>query len=234
MAAFDDSKPTFGTYEDRAVWLIGKLLPDFPKWTALDAFACAGNLGGESLIQMVQEAGQTPPNGGWGLAQWTGARRVQFDDYCARTQRDTNAMRSGYDFLFVELRGAFARVIDQVAAAPDLAAKVLAFEQHFEMAGIPRIGDRLTLALRAQKAWEARAPLPVIAPPPPGQPAPTQGSTFMSASFWKLIMGALAGGAAFIGPMLPPPWNLVAAAVMGSGIFGHTAISAATTDHAKT
>jgi hypothetical protein len=172
---FDESKHTFGTYEDRAVWLISKLLPDFPQWGPLDAYAVAGNLGGESVIQMIQEGGQTPPHGGFGLAQWTGPRRTQFTSYCARTGRSPTAMRSGYDFLFTELKGAYAKVVSQVAVAPDLAAKVLAFEQHYEMAGVPRIGDRLLYAHRAQKAWESHAPaVPTPTPSVPTPPAPTQ------------------------------------------------------------
>ena len=189
----DESKSTFGTFEDRAIWLIGKLLPDFPKWGPMDAYACAGNLGRESDIQMIQEGGQKPPNGGWGLAQWTGPRRTQFMDYCKRSGKDPNAMSSGYAFLFVELTGPFANVIDLVAAAPDLPSKVAAFEQHYEMAGVVAEGDRLAFATRAQNAWVSR-PVPVKptpAPPPPvgTTPAPpvAKGTTMNPFSIGSLI-----------------------------------------------
>lgn len=185
MAAFDESKSTFGTFEDRAVWLIGKILPDFPKWGVLDACAVCGNFGQESGIQMIQEVGQTPPNGGWGLAQWTGARRTAFTAYCNRSGRSPSAMSTGYAYTFVELKGEFAKVIDLVAAAPDLEAKVATFEAHYEMAGIVALGSRVAYAERAQKAWAAHSspvPSPPDIPTPP-QPSPTP------LSFWdKLVL----------------------------------------------
>jgi hypothetical protein len=87
-------------------------------------------------------------------------------------------MQSGYDYLFVELRGQFSHVIDEVAAAPTIEAKVAAFEQHFEMAGVVAEPDRLALAVRAKKAWEAHVaatPAPKPAPAPTTTPAPTKG-----------------------------------------------------------
>jgi hypothetical protein len=170
---FDESQHTFGSFEDRAVWLIEKLLPDFsPTWNSLDAYAVAGNLGEESGIQMIQEVGQTPPHGGFGLPQWTGPRRTQFTTYCANTGRSPTAMRSGYDFLFVELKGTYAKVVSLVAAAPTLSDKVAAFEKHYEMAGVTRMADRLQYALRAQKAWENAHRAVQPPPPPPVQPPP--------------------------------------------------------------
>lgn len=166
----------FSTLDNRMVWLMGLLLKDFPQWGVDDAAADAGNAAGESLIQMVQEAGHTPPAGGWGLYQWTGARRTEFMNYCARAKRDPNAMESGYAFHFVELKGTFLRVVSEVAAAGTISDKVLAFEQHYEMAGIPRIGSRLVFANRAKAAWMAQAPVqaPMPTPAPPvATPAPT-------------------------------------------------------------
>lgn len=184
----NESLPTSGTFEERAVWWIAKLLADFPAWNYLDAAADCGNLGRESSIQMIQEgrttAGGWPgPNvaGGWGPPQWTGPRRVAFSNYCLRSKRDPNALSTGYAYHFVELKGEFANVIPLVAAAPDLPGKVAAFEQHYEMAGVVAMADRLAFAVRAQRAWEAHlaaSPVPTTAPPPPpppAKPAPTEG-----------------------------------------------------------
>jgi len=191
MTSFDYSQPTFGTFEDRAVWLIEQLVADFPSWGPRSnpngAYACAGNLGRESNIQMIQE-GRTVPGGwpganvagGWGLPQWTGPRRRAFADYCSRAKRNPAAMTTGYAYLFVELGEEFASTVTAVAAAPDLASAVAAFETHYEMAGVVAEGDRLAYAVRAQKAWEAHlaaapAPATTTAPPPspPAKPAAT-------------------------------------------------------------
>jgi hypothetical protein len=212
--AFDDTKPTFGTFEDRAVWLIPQLLADFPKWGPLDAYAVCGNLGRESGIQMIQEGarvaggwGGSGVAGGWGPPQWTGPRRDAFGGYCARSGRDPNSMRTGYAYLFVELKGSFANVVEQVALAPDLPSKVAAFEQNYEKAGIVAMADRLAFAVRAQKAWEAHiasapatTPAPTTTPPPrttpatptpTTTPAPTKGTTmFNIASLISLISQA--------------------------------------------
>lgn len=287
---------SMATFEDRAVWLMEKLLPDFPAWGIDDAAADAGNAGGESEILMVQEAGMSPPNGGFGFYQWTGARRTAFESYCARTKRDPNSMQSGYDFHFVELKGTYANVIGLVAAAPDLNAKTLAFEQHYEMAGIPRMGARDQFAARAKAAYVAKhgsalAPVPppvVPAPGPSSSPAPplvvpnlgslltealdlyeklaplipdgvktavvnaavqavlstltsatqpsaasSQGNTLMSASFLKVIFGIIGAAGPAVFAALPPPWNLIGAALLSSGIFGHAITSAVATDPAQ-
>jgi|SRR5579864_5396685 len=241
---FDDTKSTFGTYEDRAIWLVDKLLADFPEWQLDDACADAGNLGAESEIQMIQEGGQTPPNGGFGLPQWTGPRRQQFESYCSRTGRNPSSMTSGYDFHFVELKGTYAKVVGEVAAATSLPAKVAAFEQHYEMAGVVRMDARNQFAQRAKAAYLAK--YPVLAPSlkskpvpqplpvpvsPPSQPAPTTGVTMISgASLLKILFAILSSAGAVILPLLPPPWNLIGSALLGSGVLGHAMTSAVATD----
>lgn len=230
MTVVDETKFTFGTFEDRAVWLIGKLLPDFPQWTYLDACACAGNFGRESGIQMIQEGGQTPPNGGWGFAQWTGPRRRAFETYCARSGRSPSAMSTGYAYTFVELKGEFAKVVDLVAAAPSLEAKVAAFEQHYEMAGVVAMADRLAFAVRAQKAWDARGPEippPVTPTPEPAPtPVPTQGTPRMSGLFAGLFGWA---AKATMGTALPfvVPYiiDAITKALPSLGLSGNTTLT---------
>src|SRR5579859_3471076 len=96
------------TYEQRAVWLMKKLLADFPEWGPEDAAACVGNGGAESNLQAVQEAHPISGRGGFGWFQWTGPRRNAFEAYCQRSGKNMYADETNYDYLFVELKGAYS------------------------------------------------------------------------------------------------------------------------------
>lgn len=158
------------TFEERAVWLMGQLLRDFPEWKIDDAAADAGNAGQESGIQMVEEVGAL--HGGWGIYQWTGPRRSSFFDYAGRMHKDPNALQTGYDFHVQELKGAYASTVQVVAGATGLPDKTMVFEHEYEGAGIPDMPSRIRFAQRAKAAWLA-ATMPAALTPPEAPP-PTQ------------------------------------------------------------
>jgi hypothetical protein len=193
------------TYEAHAVWLMERLLADFPIWGILDAGACAGNGGGESKLQPVQEAAVKAPAGGYDWFQWTGPRRTNLVKFCQARGYDIDSDEGNYQFLKFELEGTEHATLARVAAAKrkpadpgtdDLHAKTVAFEEAFERAGIKNWSGRYDFAKRAVAAYRAKhgdvivtpakppagpvvidpAPQPPSAPQPASTPVPEPGS----------------------------------------------------------
>lgn len=179
------------TFEQHAVWLMERLLADLPKWGIDDAAACAGNGGGESGLQAVQEKAVPAPKGGYDWFQWTGPRRTALYKFCQAHGYDVDSDEANYQFLRFELEGTEKAAVQRVAVArrgpgqpDDLYAKTVAFEEAFERAGIKNWDARYAFAKRALVAYKAKhgstvvtpakpPPLgPVIIEPPP-KPTPT-------------------------------------------------------------
>ena len=167
-------------FRTKAVWITHRLLKDIPAWHEIDCFACIGNLGHEcGGFAVMQEIGQTPPNGGWGWSQWTGPRRRAFEAWCKAQNLDPASDEANYGYLLVELKGSEAGVVQAVARVDGLYSKVVAFEANFERAGVKNYASRYDYATQAQQAWSETnqaaptpAPAPSPAPTPPVPPAP--------------------------------------------------------------
>jgi hypothetical protein len=166
------------TFDTKAPKIMSALLSDFPIGL-MDAAAIVGNLGHESGgFDNLQEIKPTiaGSRGGFGWAQWTGPRRREYEAYCQRNRLNPASDRANYAYLFVELKGPERKAIPAVVAADGLQAKVEAFEQSFERAGVKHYPSRLQWAQRALTAWnEADAderapdflPAPVTVPETP-------------------------------------------------------------------
>ena len=74
----------------------------------LQAAGLLGNLGRETGgFRHLQEVAPAVPGsrGGWGLAQWTGSRRVAMETWCRARGLDPADPEAGYGYLCAELRG---------------------------------------------------------------------------------------------------------------------------------
>jgi len=159
----------------KAPWIMNLLRRDF----GIDvesAAAVLGNIGTEcNGFSNLQEINPVAGRGGLGWCQWTGPRRVSFESYCKRNSLDTKSDKANYGYLFVELKGEERAAIPAVKIAVGLEAKVRAFEQKFERAGVKNYASRYAWAGKALAAWEAD---PDAAPPyntdetPPEPPSP--------------------------------------------------------------
>ena len=135
--------------------LCATLLGDFPELIPADADAVFGNGGYESLgFTKLQEMKPTVPGsrGGWGLMQWTGPRRRDFEAYCKRNGKDPSDIRVNYAWLFVELKSTEKRAIAAVKSASGLKDKVEAFERSFLRAGVKAYDKRLRWARLVESA----------------------------------------------------------------------------------
>jgi hypothetical protein len=138
----------------------------------LSAVAIIGNSGYESGgYKSLQEKKPLIPGsrGGYGIMQWTGPRRRQYEDYCIRNSLDPADMESNYKFLFVELHGPEGKVLPKLRAADSLEEKTKVFMDVFLRPGVKHLPDRVKWAKRAYEAYQDAQTLPE-APSTPDKP----------------------------------------------------------------
>lgn len=175
-----------------------------------DAAAVFGNIGTEcNGFHNMQEISPTAGRGGLGWCQWTAARRRAYEAYCARNHRDPLADDTNYAYLFVELTTTEKSTMPAVKKATGLKAKVVAFEERFERAGVKNYDSRIhwaEIALDAlRSSGEAGAPPPVPSPPPPvpaspkTPPAAAAGYTGLGALLVALLSGLYYGAKYLLG-----------------------------------
>lgn len=131
-----------------------------------------GNLGAESNFNPgINEIKPVVPGsrGGWGLAQWTGPRRRQFEAYAADRKKPLDDLDTQLDFLVHELRTTERRAADAImqAKTPDEAARLVS--EKFLRPGIPHMDRRLALTNQIASGQ----PMPAGQSSPPRQ-APAQ------------------------------------------------------------
>ena len=194
----------FEYFNKWAPWLTANLIKDF-NLDLESALAIVGNAGHESggfvslqeLKPLVKGS-----RGGYGIMQWTGPRRRDYEGYCARNNLKPSDMESNYKFLFVELKGSEGdRTLPALRAAKGLDAKVAVFSEKFLRPGIPHLDSRKVWARRAKEAWE-KAPeakevpkveTPVVTPTKSVDPAPASKRTIWDIII-EIILIVLRGG----------------------------------------
>jgi hypothetical protein len=155
------------TFTLKAPWIIARLREDFDL-TAEQAAGILGNLGHESAgLTAFQEVGPTAGRGGFGWAQWTGPRRVQFESYCARNKLNLKGDKANYAWLFLELKRAFKGTIKALKKADSLEEAVIVFEKNFEKARVKNYPSRTKWAQLALDAYRGAEKHGLVAPPKP-------------------------------------------------------------------
>lgn len=113
-----------------------------------------GNIGHECVgFTVLHEIGQPEGKGGYGWAQWTGPRRVQFFNWCTEHNLDWISDEANYGFLEFELRTSQSDAISALLKTTTLEAAVQAFERNFERAGVPNYPSRNRWAQIAMDAY---------------------------------------------------------------------------------
>lgn len=106
----------------------GQLMGDLQRdlgLTNAQAAGIVGNLAHETgNFQFMQEISPLGGRGGYGFAQWTAERRVEFEDYAASNGYDINSYEANYGYLIAEIQsgrhGSIANVLS--ATTPEEAA----------------------------------------------------------------------------------------------------------------
>jgi Phage tail lysozyme len=135
-----------------------QLMADF-ELQDIQAAGIFGNIGHECAgFTILHEIGQPEGKGGYGWAQWTGARRVAFLKWCTDHNLTFTDDAANYGFLDLELRTSQSDAISAVLKTSTLEAAVQAFERNFERAGVPNFPSRNRWASIALDAFRAAPP----------------------------------------------------------------------------
>ena len=155
--------PTKGTetFIAKAPRIMEKLISDF----GLKDFQAAGILGNIGLecdgFREMQEKKPLVPGskGGFGWAQWTGPRRVQFEAFCSTNGLSPISDAANYGFLKEELNTTQTQSVSAVQKAANIAKSVRTFEATFERAkaGLEHFDRRDEWADLALKSFRASA-----------------------------------------------------------------------------
>jgi ABC-type transporter Mla subunit MlaD len=151
------------------------------------AAGIVGNLQAESGLKAVQEANPIGGGrGGFGWAQWTGPRRLQFEQYAKEHNLDPRSDEANYGFLRQELKAPEnAKLLEQLRAlkGPDAAKQAAALvERMYERPAVSNAGVRGNYAEQiaartpaappAQVAQAGALPVPPVPPVAGAPPAP--------------------------------------------------------------
>jgi hypothetical protein len=158
-----DLKVPAGDFAAKAPTIMAKLMSDFAL-TDVQAAAILGNIGHEcaGFRHMQEIAPLQGGRGGLGWCQWTGSRRVSFENFLAKRNAPSNDDKANYDYLKQELQGKpqYDNAIRDLKQTSTLEAGVKAFELAFEKANIHTKGypSRNKFGKTALDAFKAHPP----------------------------------------------------------------------------
>ncbi len=171
------------------------------------AIGMAGNLAVESNFNPgINEIAPVVPGsrGGYGLAQWTGPRRVQYEQFAQDRGVPLDDLNAQLDFLTWELQNTERRAADRIFAAqtPEEAARLTS--DLFLRPGIPHMDRRLEETQRlagtyqpgqtnalASSQWTGGTPFNPNAPPPNALAAQQQAQLRQREGYRNALMESL-------------------------------------------
>lgn len=143
-------------FETKAPRVMNDLMRDFPQIGLYDAAAILGNIGWECIgfTDLTENAPESP---GYGWMQWTGVRRVAYEEWCIAQGLDKASDAANYGFLRLELsdvpgsRYALDKTIaaGRSSSGTTLYNKMVAFEVAFVRAGVKAYDGRYRYAKTA-------------------------------------------------------------------------------------
>jgi hypothetical protein len=132
-----------------------QLIADF-NLKDIHAAAIFGNIGHECAgFTILHEVGQPEGQGGYGWAQWTGPRRVEFLNWCTTHNWQYTDDVANFSFLELELKTSQKNAIGALLETSTLEDAVMAFERNFERAGVTNYPSRNRWASIALDAFKS-------------------------------------------------------------------------------
>lgn len=160
-------------FSEKAQTMMPRLMKDL-NISKEDAAAILGNLGHESAGLKPNINEKNPlvkgSRGGYGWAQWTGARRRNFENFAQKNNLDLASDEANYQFLVHELKGTESGALKALRNTSGLEAKTKMFESKYERAGIKHYDSRVKYANMALQ--NSVRPPPNIEPPIQAETAP--------------------------------------------------------------
>ncbi len=138
-------------FETKSVMIMRELASRF-HLADFQAAAAPGNFGRETggFVDLLQGNGD-----GHGWAQWSGQRREKFLSFCRAHSLNWASNEANLGFLLEELSGPYASVIAGLRAQKHVEDATAWFMKHYEMPGVPALGERISWARKALAAYRA-------------------------------------------------------------------------------
>jgi plasmid maintenance system antidote protein VapI len=136
-ASYSSSREVVGSLADRGKTVMDALIKGLGL-TPAQAAGIASNLAAESGISPINEAHPLIPGsrGGFGIAQWTGSRRNDFERWCAENGMNPTSLDANVQFLMYELKNKYGGVLNNVMRSQTARDAARAFFP-FESGGSP-------------------------------------------------------------------------------------------------
>ena len=149
--AFPKFDPSSGKpFDQKAPFIMRRLLADFPVFKDFHAAAILGNIGRETGgLTLMQEVRPRKGRGGLGWLQWTGPRRIDFENFCRPPAPSTATDEGNYTFMRHELRGKEEKGRKLFEATTDIDRATEIFMSKVERPGVLALAERQAFARRA-------------------------------------------------------------------------------------
>jgi len=131
--------------------------------TEEQAAGIVGNLAAESGLLAIQEKNPVSGRGGFGVAQWTGPRRVAFENWAKAKKLAITSYEANYGYLLHELQTSEKASIQKLKLTTTAKAAAETFEAAFERAGVKNWPARVKFAEKALALY--RTVKPPVTPP---------------------------------------------------------------------
>lgn len=136
----------------------GRLMKDLMEKEGLSKEAAAGVVGNLSHetgnFTAMQEKNPSAGRGGYGIAQWTGPRRKNFEKYAADNGLSPDSYEANFGFLHQELNSSYAGVLKGLKGAGSVAEATDLFARDFEAPGVMAMDKRLSASEQAYSSLD--------------------------------------------------------------------------------
>jgi hypothetical protein len=143
------------TFAEKAPVIMRRLLADFTQLRDFHAAGILGNIGRETGgFRLMQEVRPKKGRGGLGWLQWTGPRRVNFENFCQPPERGTDTDEGNYTFMREEMKHAEAHGFGLFAQTGNIDDATEVFMSKVERPGVPALQERQDWARKALSAFQ--------------------------------------------------------------------------------
>ena len=130
------------------------LMRDLPGLTAAQTGGILGNLGHECAgFRSLHQIGMPEGQGGYGWAQWDGARREAFFQWARDHGLQWPSDDANYSYLLHELQNSERGSLQELLLQTSVEAAVVSFDSRFERSGVKAMESRIRYARLAMVAF---------------------------------------------------------------------------------
>ena len=146
--------PGDATFIAKAPGIMRNLIRDLPGLTAAQTGGILGNLGHECAgFRELHQLGMPDGQGGYGWAQWDGARREAFFQWARDHGLQWPSDDANYSYLLHELQTSERGSLEELLRQTSVEAAVVSFDSRFERSGVKAMDSRIRYARLAMVAF---------------------------------------------------------------------------------